>query len=113
MSCPCSRCFSNPSSPHSSEPSSPPPYSSSASATSPSSPGQSSKKRNGFPWFKKSTSSTSANSYPPRYSVESTASDLVGLLGRHGWDSRRTTRKRDNGVGSGVGWTWSGDSVGR
>ncbi|KAK3491038.1 uncharacterized protein B0T23DRAFT_175505 [Neurospora hispaniola] len=79
MSCPCSRCYNNPSTPHHSEPSSPPPY-------SPSSPGTTSsgttsttnmKKSNGFPWFKKST--CSAN--PPRYSVESTASDLVGLLG--------------------------------
>ncbi|KAK1774059.1 hypothetical protein QBC45DRAFT_338521 [Copromyces sp. CBS 386.78] len=87
MSCPCSRCFSNPSTPHS-EPSS-------SSSSSPS------KKNTGFPWFRKS-SGTSAN--PPRYSVESTASDLVGLLGR---DSRRTTTKRDDaGVGSAVGWTW-------
>ncbi|EAA34184.1 hypothetical protein GE21DRAFT_3541 [Neurospora crassa] len=75
MSCPCSRCFNNPSTPHHSEPSSPPPYSPSA----PASPGvektSPSKKSNGSPWFKKN----SAN--PPRYSVESTASDLVGLLG--------------------------------
>ncbi|KAK3397000.1 hypothetical protein B0T20DRAFT_394167 [Sordaria brevicollis] len=104
MSCPCSRCFSNPSTPHSESPSSPPPYSPSAT-----SPGASSanNKSSGFPWFKKTSSSANA----PRYSVESNASDLVGLLGR---DTRRTTTtRRDNGVGSGIGWSWSGEVVGR
>ncbi|KAK3952204.1 hypothetical protein QBC32DRAFT_147245 [Pseudoneurospora amorphoporcata] len=108
MSCPCSRCFSNPSTPHSepslslssSSSSSPPPYSPSAT-TSPALETSPSKKITGFPWFRKSSGS-SAN--PPRYSVESTASDLVGLLGR---DSRRTITKRDD---AGVG---SGDAVGR
>ncbi|KAK3345476.1 hypothetical protein B0H65DRAFT_207345 [Neurospora tetraspora] len=114
MSCPCSRCFSNPnpSTPHS-EPSSPPPPYSPSAAASPALETSSSKKSTvGFPWFKKS--SCSAN--PPRYSVESTASDLVGLLGRDRDRDRRTTttQQRGNGVGSGVGgWTWSGEGVGR